>query len=256
LNADYKLAHNDYETLTLRFRQLFECGAFGKDVQKMYENLVKHEEKIIEYMEEAAGSTGKDREKVDKNANKYKELFVNEAKKLLSTIKDYTYVATKDKHAYVNETEIIVDNLSDVYVIDPKGTMRRAYGTAEYKPAQQINCDYISIKSDEKWVHAVSNIGRTLEVDPADMNERFDGKITINERNLTKLEDAKAEGMASASSTFTIPMNVRVIGYEYNDETLDDHLHCPECETQFARECQVHGRPAYRIIGGKVHWRR
>jgi hypothetical protein len=27
---------------------------------------------------------------------------------------------------------------------------------------------------------------------------------------------------------------------------------CPECQTQFARSAQIHGRPALKIVGGKV----
>ena len=33
-------------------------------------------------------------------------------------------------------------------------------------------------------------------------------------------------------------------------------LYCPECDTQFARDAMVHGRPAYKIIQGKVFVRR
>lgn len=42
----------------------------------------------------------------------------------------------------------------------------------------------------------------------------------------------------------------------YTSNILEDNtkvkLHCPKCGQQFAREAMVHGRPAHRIIGGKV----
>ncbi len=42
----------------------------------------------------------------------------------------------------------------------------------------------------------------------------------------------------------------------YVDNILEDHtkgdLHCPKCNEQFARLAMVHGRPAHKIIGGKV----
>jgi len=28
----------------------------------------------------------------------------------------------------------------------------------------------------------------------------------------------------------------------------ENHLQCPECDTQFARNTMIHGRPAYKII--------
>lgn len=36
----------------------------------------------------------------------------------------------------------------------------------------------------------------------------------------------------------------------------ENPLHCPECNTQFARDAMIHGRPAYKIIQGKVFVRR
>ena len=35
------------------------------------------------------------------------------------------------------------------------------------------------------------------------------------------------------------------------DETKEPR-HCPECSSEFAREAMIHGRPAYKIIQGKV----
>jgi hypothetical protein len=37
-----------------------------------------------------------------------------------------------------------------------------------------------------------------------------------------------------------------------HDYTAGD-LTCPQCGTQFAREAVVHGRPAHKIVGGKVY---
>lgn len=37
---------------------------------------------------------------------------------------------------------------------------------------------------------------------------------------------------------------------------LEDFTHkdlkCPKCDTTFAREAMIHGRPAHKMIGGKV----
>lgn len=42
----------------------------------------------------------------------------------------------------------------------------------------------------------------------------------------------------------------------YKNKILKDHtvtpLHCPGCNQEFAREAMIHGRPAHKIIGGKV----
>lgn len=42
----------------------------------------------------------------------------------------------------------------------------------------------------------------------------------------------------------------------YVSGIIEDHttqkLHCPKCGQQFAREAMVHGRPAHKIIQGKV----
>lgn len=38
------------------------------------------------------------------------------------------------------------------------------------------------------------------------------------------------------------------------DRTAGD-LHCPECGRQFAREQMIQGKPAHKIIGGKVFTR-
>jgi hypothetical protein len=35
-----------------------------------------------------------------------------------------------------------------------------------------------------------------------------------------------------------------------------DRLHCPECHEQFARPWAIHGKPAYKIVQGKVFVRR
>ena len=48
----------------------------------------------------------------------------------------------------------------------------------------------------------------------------------------------------------------------YGSNVLKDYtnpenpLHCHECGTEFARETMMHGRPAYKIIQGKVFVRR
>ena len=45
----------------------------------------------------------------------------------------------------------------------------------------------------------------------------------------------------------------------YTSNILEDFtkgdLCCPNCKQQFAREAMVHGRPAHRIINGKVNVR-
>lgn len=45
----------------------------------------------------------------------------------------------------------------------------------------------------------------------------------------------------------------------YKDEILrdftDGSLSCPLCHTEFARERMIHGRPAHKIIQGKVYVR-
>ncbi|HLD38875.1 MAG TPA: hypothetical protein VJB05_01015 [archaeon] len=41
------------------------------------------------------------------------------------------------------------------------------------------------------------------------------------------------------------------------DFTIPDNpMHCPKCNTEFARERMIHGQPAYKIIQGKVNVRR
>jgi len=46
----------------------------------------------------------------------------------------------------------------------------------------------------------------------------------------------------------------------YKDGILKDftkgNLRCPKCGQQFARETIIHGRPAYKIIQGKVYVKR
>jgi hypothetical protein len=46
----------------------------------------------------------------------------------------------------------------------------------------------------------------------------------------------------------------------YLDNIVEDHttipMHCPDCDTLFAREAVIHNRPAYKIIQGKVFVRR
>ena len=37
-----------------------------------------------------------------------------------------------------------------------------------------------------------------------------------------------------------------------HDYTAGD-LRCPNCGAEFARESLVHGRPAHKIVGGKVY---
>jgi hypothetical protein len=42
----------------------------------------------------------------------------------------------------------------------------------------------------------------------------------------------------------------------YRDRIVQDFtkgdLKCPKCKAQFAREAMIHGKPAYKIIQGKV----
>ena len=42
----------------------------------------------------------------------------------------------------------------------------------------------------------------------------------------------------------------------YNDKIMKDFtkgdLRCPQCEVLFAREAMIHGKPAHKIIQGKV----
>ncbi|KAL1530710.1 hypothetical protein AB1Y20_001609 [Prymnesium parvum] len=35
-------------------------------------------------------------------------------------------------------------------------------------------------------------------------------------------------------------------------ERTDAAWHCPSCHTQFARDALIHGRPALKLVGGKV----
>ena len=41
---------------------------------------------------------------------------------------------------------------------------------------------------------------------------------------------------------------------DYTDP--ENPLHCHECGSEFAREAMIHGRPAYKIIQGKIFVRR
>ena len=36
------------------------------------------------------------------------------------------------------------------------------------------------------------------------------------------------------------------------EDFTNGDLHCPSCGGEFARESMIHGRPAYKMIGGKV----
>ena len=36
------------------------------------------------------------------------------------------------------------------------------------------------------------------------------------------------------------------------DDYTKKDLKCPKCETEFARTAMIHGRPAHKMIGGKV----
>ena len=46
----------------------------------------------------------------------------------------------------------------------------------------------------------------------------------------------------------------------FKDRVTEDHtedgLTCPDCGTQFAREAMIRGKPAYKIVQGKVVVRR
>lgn len=46
----------------------------------------------------------------------------------------------------------------------------------------------------------------------------------------------------------------------YKDRIVEDHTHgelrCPHCGEEFAREAMIHGKPANKIIQGKVFVRR
>ncbi|MEA3356057.1 MAG: hypothetical protein U9Q23_01760 [Candidatus Bipolaricaulota bacterium] len=46
----------------------------------------------------------------------------------------------------------------------------------------------------------------------------------------------------------------------YKDRIIEDHtngdLRCPNCGQEFARETMIHGRPANKIIQGKVFVKR
>ena len=33
-------------------------------------------------------------------------------------------------------------------------------------------------------------------------------------------------------------------------------LECPSCQSKFARDAQIHGRPALKMVGGKVRMRK
>jgi len=43
----------------------------------------------------------------------------------------------------------------------------------------------------------------------------------------------------------------------YRDRIKKDYTHgdlrCPKCKTEFARERMIHGKPAHKIIQGKVY---
>ena len=42
-------------------------------------------------------------------------------------------------------------------------------------------------------------------------------------------------------------------GQEYSDQAREEFAwECPSCNSQFARSAQIHGRPALKIIGGKI----
>ena len=229
LANDYKKAYNDFAKLKrgtgigggAGVDKLIECEAYGTEIKKTYENVLKYEEKIKDGLEDAIGKTGEDRRKADRIVDKNKQLYVNETVKLLSEVKDYALVKSGDVHAYVSESDSrIVENLADIYVISPKGTVRRAYGTDHYETAKAINCDFITIKTgkiakpEEGWVNAVSKIGTTHEVDPVDLSEGFEGKLKISADALVKIERAKDDKNEQVEVTFLKTQGVRVVDYD------------------------------------------
>ena len=36
------------------------------------------------------------------------------------------------------------------------------------------------------------------------------------------------------------------------EDFTDEPMHCPECDSEFAREASYHNRPVFKIIQGKV----
>jgi hypothetical protein len=46
----------------------------------------------------------------------------------------------------------------------------------------------------------------------------------------------------------------RIVEEEDNDITSnqDDKFYCPKCETNYARSAMIRGRPALKLVGGKV----
>jgi ssDNA-binding Zn-finger/Zn-ribbon topoisomerase 1 len=40
--------------------------------------------------------------------------------------------------------------------------------------------------------------------------------------------------------------------YEQSEEEQGFLWHCPSCGTNFARSAKIHGRPALKLVGGKV----
>lgn len=43
-----------------------------------------------------------------------------------------------------------------------------------------------------------------------------------------------------------------VTDFRNEEDVADGELKCPACGNHFARHALVHGRPAYKMIGGKV----
>ena len=79
--------------------------------------------------------------------------------------------------------------------------------------------------------------------------------------------DKKKNGLKSALVKCYVE---RIVEDHHNllDEVVDDsdtttgtaggvrELHCPTCTSRFAREASIHGRPALKMVGGKVRMRK
>ena len=65
--------------------------------------------------------------------------------------------------------------------------------------------------------------------------------------------DAQLYGYAKGGKGKLVKVYKERITENYTDGGELGPCHCPKCSKEFARETLIHGRPAYKIVGGKVY---
>ena len=124
------------------------------------------------------------------------------------------------------------------------------------------------ISDSERRVSEVRHIALSLCVRRKSMPAPFACSSHLTSlRPCMLCADKKKNGLKSALVKCYVE---RIVEDHHNllDEVVDDgdtttgtaggvrELHCPTCTSRFAREASIHGRPALKMVGGKVRMRK